>query len=85
MLARSASNPGYVCAPSCQGADWVRGTVYTILGDGDAGYASRGGSALSAPTESLEGVSIDHAGNVIVTDPVNHVVQLVASSTRNPG
>jgi hypothetical protein len=85
VLARSASNPGYVCAPACQGADWVRGTVYTILGDGSAGYASHGGSALSAPTEFLEGVSIDHAGNVIVTDPVNHVVQLVSVSTRNPG
>jgi IPT/TIG domain len=85
VLARSASNPGYACAPSCQGADWVRGSVYTILGDGSAGYASHGGSALSAPTRSLEGVSIDRVGNVIVTDPLNHVVQLVAVSTRNPG
>ena len=56
-------------------------TVNTIAGNGAAGYSGDGGPATAAELGAPWGATVDGAGNVLVTDPGNSRVRVVAEST----
>jgi hypothetical protein len=57
------------------------GDIYTIAGDGTAGFSGSGGPATKAEFSQVGGVAVDGHGNVIVTDTRNHVVWAIAART----
>jgi len=63
----------------------ARGIISKVAGTGSAGYSGDGGPATSAQLNTLEAVSTDSAGNLLIADTYNNVVRRVdepsASST----
>jgi hypothetical protein len=57
------------------------GNIYTVAGDGTLGYSGDGGPATHAELSSPTTVVPDAAGNLVVTDPGNNGVRVVANST----
>ena len=57
------------------------GDIYTIAGDGSAGYSGDGGPATSAELDFPSGVAVDAAGNVLIADPGNNRVRVLAAKT----
>lgn len=57
------------------------GDIYTIAGNGTAGFSGNGGPATSAEFSQVGGVAVDQHGNVIVTDTRNDVVWAIAART----
>jgi len=55
--------------------------IYTIAGDGTAGYSGDGGLATAAELDGPQGVSVDAAGNVLIADSGNNRIRVVAEST----
>ena len=55
--------------------------IYTIAGDGTAGYSGSGVSATSAELDGPTGVAIDTAGGIVVADASNNVIRYVANTT----
>jgi hypothetical protein len=55
--------------------------IYTIAGNGTAGFAGNGGPARSAEFSRVGGVAVDRHGNVLVTDTPNNVVWAIAART----
>jgi sugar lactone lactonase YvrE len=53
------------------------GVMTTVAGDGTAGYSGDNGRATSAELNYPQGVALDAAGNIYVTDSGNHVVRMV--------
>jgi hypothetical protein len=58
----------------------VKGDIYSIAGDGTPGRAGDGGPATSAELASASDVAVDGQGNVLISDPNNERVRLVAGS-----
>ena len=56
------------------------GDIYTIAGNGTAGFSGSGGPATRAEFSQVGGVAVDQRGNVIVTDTRNHVVWAIAAA-----
>jgi hypothetical protein len=63
------------------GQAMTAGDIYTIAGNGAAGYSGDGGPATAAELGAPWGATVDGAGNVLVTDPGNSRVRVVAEST----
>ena len=63
------------------GQAMTAGDIYTIAGNGTAGFAGDGGPAISAEFDDLQDVSVDNAGNVLIADTFNDRVRVVAGST----
>ena len=58
------------------------GDIYTIAGNGTAGFSGSGGPAARAEFSRVGGVTVDRHGNVIVTDTlINNVVWAIAART----
>ncbi len=57
------------------------GDIYTIAGDGTAGFAGNTGPAIRAEVRSPSEVGVDRAGNVVIADSGNNRVRLVAATT----
>ena len=57
------------------------GDIYTIAGDGTAGFAGDGGPATTAELGSPKGVAVDAAGNVLIADAGNSRIRVVAAAT----
>jgi len=55
--------------------------IYTIAGNGTAGYTGDGGAATSAELATPNGVHFDGAGNLLVADHGNNVVRFVPATT----
>jgi hypothetical protein len=72
VVAVSASDPGYLLA-GCPGTcTWAQGDIYTVAGNGTAGYSGDGGPATSAEVSSWgAGIAFDRNGNLVITDPWN--------------
>ena len=57
------------------------GDIYTVAGDGTAGYTGDGGPATSATLDGPQGVTVDAAGNLVIADTGNSVIRVVAAAT----
>jgi sugar lactone lactonase YvrE len=57
------------------------GDIYTVAGDGTAGFAGDGGPATSAKIASPVGVAVDSAGNLLIADTNNQRIRVVAAHT----
>jgi trimeric autotransporter adhesin len=57
------------------------GDIYTIAGDGSAGFTGDGGRATRAELNLPEGVAVDRSGNVLISDAGNDRVRVVAVHT----
>jgi sugar lactone lactonase YvrE len=57
------------------------GNIQTIAGNGVAGYSGDGGSATSASLSYPQGVAVDGAGNVYISDTSNHRIREVVAAT----
>ncbi len=55
--------------------------IYTVAGDGNAGFAGDGGSATSAWLDNPNGVTVDSAGNLLIADSGNYRIRVVAAGT----
>ena len=63
------------------GQKMTAGDIYTIAGNGTAGFAGNGGPARSAEFSEVGGAAVDRHGNVLVTDTRNNVVWAIAART----
>ncbi len=63
------------------GQAMTAGDIYTIAGDGTAGYSGDGGPALSASLFASHAVAVDNTGNVIISDGGNSRVRVVAAAS----
>jgi hypothetical protein len=61
------------------GQAMTAGDIYTVAGDGVAGYTGNGGPATSAELNEPGGVGVDSAGNLLIADGGNDVVRVVAA------
>jgi DNA-binding beta-propeller fold protein YncE len=57
------------------------GTISTIAGNGEKGYAGDGGSATAAAVAEPYGVVVDRAGNVYAADRLNSRVRRIDAAT----
>ncbi|HLX49825.1 MAG TPA: hypothetical protein VKS82_15960 [Streptosporangiaceae bacterium] len=62
------------------GQAMTAGDIYTIAGDGAAGFSGDGGPATAAGLNLPGGVAVDAAGNVLIADTYNQRVRVVAAS-----
>ena len=71
------------CSSSCPYglATTTPGRIYTIAGNGTAGYTGDNASAATAELNGPSGVGTDVSGDVLIADRVNSRVRLVAAST----
>ena len=53
------------------------GTIATVAGTGDPGYAGDGGAATSALLDTPEGLAFDHEGNLYIADTANDRVRVL--------
>ena len=58
------------------------GVIYTVVGNGNAGFLGDGGSAPKAALHSPQSVAVDVAGNLYIADTMNHRVRM-ATPTLN--
>src|SRR5260370_26725210 len=56
------------------------GTITTVAGTGFPGYSGDGGRATAAMLAFPNGIAVDNAGNLYITDSVNGVVRRVTAS-----
>jgi trimeric autotransporter adhesin len=62
------------------GQAMTAGDFYTVAGDGNGAYSGDGGPALDAGL-TPGGVALDDAGNLVIADPANHRIRVVAEHT----
>jgi hypothetical protein len=63
------------------GQPMTAGDIYTVAGDGTAGYSGDGGPATSAEVAYPQAVTVDAAGNLAIADTFNNRVRVVAART----
>ena len=63
------------------GRAMTAGDIYTIAGDGTAGFAGDGGPATTAELSNPKGMAVDAAGNVLIADTGNSRIRVVAAAT----
>ena len=62
-------------------AGMVAGNIYTIAGNGNAGFAGDGGKAVSASLTHPAGTFVDSTGSVFIADSVNDRIRQVSTNT----
>src|SRR6185437_15820824 len=63
------------------GQPMTAGDIYTVAGDGTAGFAGDGSPATSAELDYPLAVAVDAAGNLLIGDGFNTRVRVVAART----
>ena len=68
---------------SFYGQSMHAGDIYTIAGNGTFGYSGDGGPATKAAIREPDGVALDGAGNIVLTDVegLSNAVRMVAEKT----
>jgi hypothetical protein len=74
----TVTSTGATCAPN---SGQTTGDIYTIAGDGTAGYNGDSIAATTAELYNPYGVTTDTAGNLYIVDQYNHRVRRVACGT----
>jgi uncharacterized protein (TIGR03437 family) len=71
--------------PSIQKVNVATGVISTVAGGTTFGYSGDGGpatsAALSAPVQPYNGLAIDPAGNLYISDDYNHAIRMVSAAT----
>ena len=57
------------------------GIITTICGDGTAAYTGDNGQAINAELNAPDGVTLDNAGNIYISDDGNNVIRKITKST----
>jgi len=84
VLADAKGNKILVYAASTgtfYGQAMTAGNVYTVAGTGTAGRSGTGGVATAVDLNDPTGVTVDSAGNLVISDGNNQVIQVVATTT----
>ncbi len=63
------------------GQAMTAGDIYTVAGDGTAGFSGDGGPGTAAELDAPAGVALDSAGNLVIADTENDRVRVVAATT----
>jgi secreted PhoX family phosphatase len=63
------------------GQAMTAGDIYTVAGNGTAGFSGDGGPGTSAELNSPQGMAVDAAGNLLIADRGNGRIRVVAAST----
>jgi hypothetical protein len=63
------------------GRAMTAGDIYTIAGNGAAGFGGDGGPALRARLHRPTGVGLDAAGNVLISDSFGERIRVLAAKT----
>ena len=63
------------------GQAMTAGRIYTVAGDGSQGFSGDGGPATSASLTNPRGVAVDVAGNLLIADPEDERIRVVAAQT----
>ena len=63
------------------GKAMTAGDIYTVAGNGTAGFSGDGGPAASASLDTVYGVAAPGAGNLVIADSGNQRVRVVATSS----
>jgi secreted PhoX family phosphatase len=63
------------------GRAMTAGDIYTVAGDGTAGFSGDGGAATSAKLAIPGGVAVDGAGNLLIADSGNNRIRVIAART----
>ena len=61
------------------GQAMTAGDIYTVAGNGTSGYSGDGGPARDAELGFIQAVTVDGAGNLVLSDSVNGVIRVVAA------
>ncbi|HLX47273.1 MAG TPA: hypothetical protein VKS82_02965 [Streptosporangiaceae bacterium] len=61
------------------GQQMTAGHIYTVAGDGTAGFSGDGRPATRARLSGPLGIAVDGAGNLVIADTVNNRVRVVAA------
>ena len=59
------------------GQAMTAGDIYTVAGNGTAGFSGDGGPAVSAELHGPGGVTVDAADNLVIADTFNHRIRVV--------
>ena len=63
------------------GVPMTAGDIYTVAGDGTAGFSGDGGPAASAEVSDVGWLAADGTGNLVIADSGNRRVRVLAGST----
>ena len=63
------------------GRSMTAGDIYTLAGNGTAGYMGDGASAASAELFGPGAVAFDASGDLAIAESINNIIRFVASST----
>ena len=63
------------------GRPMTAGHIYTVAGDGTAGFSGDGGPATKAGLDQPERVRADRAGNLVIADTDSNRIRVVAAAT----
>ena len=63
------------------GQSMTKGDIYTVAGDGTAGFSGDGGRATAAGLSSPQAATVDAAGNLLIADAGNERIRVVAAGT----
>ncbi len=63
------------------GKSMTANSIYTIAGNGVAGYSGNGGAATSAELNNPSGVAVDAVGDVAIADTDNHVIRFIPAAS----
>ncbi len=83
VIADTANNRIRVVAQSngtFYGQSMTDGDIYTVAGDGTAGYTGDAQSAVTAELNAPSGVALDAHGNLVIADTANNRIRVVAQS-----
>jgi hypothetical protein len=62
------------------GVAMTAGDVYAVAGNGSSGFSGDGGPATAAQLSFPQSVSVDHAGNLVISDTGSQRVRVVAAA-----